>query len=185
MKTEFVQPDGERLVIEKGGRDTNGELLEMKATYNPNSDLPPLHYHPFQEEQFEVLRGRFRVIAGEREAVYEPGDRFTIPANTPHGMQNIADEEGQVLWQVRPARKTEDLLTTLWGLGADGKTGADGVPNLLQLAVLFQAYSDEIRLAKPPFFVQRLLFGLLAPIGRLSGYRAKYEKYSGEQAKSG
>lgn len=180
MQDEFVQPDGERLIIEKSGKDTNGELLAMKATYNPNSELPPMHYHPYQEEQFEVLGGRFRTLIADKETIYEAGDRFVVPANTPHGMQNVGDEEGQLLWQVRPARNTEDLLRTLWGLGAEGKTGPDGVPNLLQLAVMFQAYSNEIRLAKPPFLVQRLLFGLLAPVGKLLGYRARYPRYSGK-----
>jgi len=46
------------------------------------------------------------------------------------------------------------------------------VPNLLQLAVLEAAYPDEIRLARPPVPVQRVLFALLAPIAPLLGYRA-------------
>ena len=180
MEREFVQPDGERLIIQKSGRETDGELLEMKVTYNPNSALPPQHYHPYQDEQFEVLRGTFRVILDDQETVYRAGEKFTVPANTPHAMQNIDDEQGQLLWQVRPARKTEDLLTTLWGLADDGKTDASGMPGLLQVAVISRAYRDEIRLAKPPYIVQRILFSLLAPIGRLQGYRARYKKYSGE-----
>ena len=33
---------------------------------------------------------------------------------------------------------------------------------------------DDFALAKPPVWVQRLLYGALAPIGRLLGYRARY-----------
>lgn len=32
-----------------------------------------------------------------------------------------------------------------------------------------QEYSEEFRLGKPPAGVQRVVFGLLAPIGRLLG----------------
>ena len=35
-------------------------------------------------------------------------------------------------------------------------------------------YEDEIYLARPPLFVQRAIFGVLASIGRLLGYRAEY-----------
>jgi hypothetical protein len=57
----------------------------------------------------------------------------------------------------------------------DPKTGA---PGLLQLAVLGSEYRDVLRVTKPPWPVQRVVFGLLAPIGRLRGYRARYPQYS-------
>jgi hypothetical protein len=48
------------------------------------------------------------------------------------------------------------------------------LPNLLQLAVLLRAYRNELILARPPPLVQTVLFGLLASIGRLLGYKAEY-----------
>jgi hypothetical protein len=48
------------------------------------------------------------------------------------------------------------------------------VPGLLRAALIAREYEDEFRLASPPWAVQRLLFGLLAPISRLLGYRAEY-----------
>lgn len=180
MRTEFVNPDGERLIIRKSERETNGKLLEMEAVYNANSPRPPLHYHPYQEEQFRVLQGTFRVKVGETEDTYETGDEFTVPPNTPHWMHNVSDEEGRLRWQIRPAMKSQDFFATMWGLAADGKTNADGVPSLLQLAVILREYSDEFRASSPPFIVQRLLFAGLALIGRRRGYRARYARYSGE-----
>ncbi len=35
MGKEFVSPDGERLIFRKTAAETNGELLEMEAIYNP------------------------------------------------------------------------------------------------------------------------------------------------------
>lgn len=74
--------------------------------------------------------------------------------------------------------KTETFFKTLWGLAIDGKTNNNGVPNLLQIAVLFREYDREFRLSKPPYPLQKILFSILAPLGRLSGYRAKYDEYS-------
>jgi len=42
------------LIFRKTGVDTDGELLEMEARYPTNSSQPPYHYHPYQEEHFEV-----------------------------------------------------------------------------------------------------------------------------------
>ncbi len=175
---EFANPAGERLIFRRTAADTDGELLEMEATYVPHSEQPPLHYHPFQEEQFEVLCGTFHARIGDEEHTYQPGDRFTVPANTPHWMHNISAEEGRLLWQIRPALKSQDFFATMWGLIADGKTSANGVPRLLQLAVILHAYRAEFRAASPPYPVQRVLFALLAPIGRLRGYRARYARYN-------
>ena len=40
---------------------------------------------------------------------------------------------------------------------------------------------DEIYLASPPLFVQRVRFGLLAAIGKLLAYRTRYLAYSGTE----
>jgi hypothetical protein len=76
--------------------------------------------------------------------------------------------------QISPALRTENFFETFFGLGKDGKTNRKGLPNLLQLAVLMREYEDEMRLAKPPFTIQRMLFAPLAVIGRVFGYRSRY-----------
>jgi hypothetical protein len=44
-------------------------LLEVEAVYTkPTPSRPPVHYHPRQEERFEVLHGRLNVlVAGGNE----------------------------------------------------------------------------------------------------------------------
>jgi quercetin dioxygenase-like cupin family protein len=175
---QFTNPDGERLIIRKTGKSTGGELLEMEAVYMPASPQPPYHYHPYQEEQFEVLAGVFRAMINDVEYTYQTGDKFTVPANIPHWMHNISPEEGRLLWQIRPALKSQEFFETMWGLLGDDKTNANGVPNLLQLAVILLAYRNEFRASRPPYPVQRILFSLLAPLGWLLGYRARYARYS-------
>ncbi|MBK8900553.1 MAG: cupin domain-containing protein [Anaerolineaceae bacterium] len=179
---EFARSDGNRLIFRQTGGDTQGKLLEMEAVYPPHSPKPPAHYHPYQEEQFQVLAGTFHAQIGDEEKTFVTGDTFSVPANTHHWMHNVSDTEGRLLWQVRPALQTQAFFETMWGLAADGKTNPQGVPNLLQLAVILRAYAAEFRPSSPPYLVQRLLFGFLAPIGRLLGYRARYDKYSSRQS---
>jgi hypothetical protein len=51
----------------------------------------------------------------------------------------------------------------------------------LQWAVISREYEDELYLASPPLLVQRVRFGLLATIGKLLGYKARYPAYSGAE----
>lgn len=177
--SEIKSNAGNRLLIRRSGKETNGELLEMEARYPPNSPQPPYHYHPYQAEHFEVLQGEFRTKINEIVHTYQVGEQFEIPPNTEHWMHNISDEEGRLLWQVRPALNSQSFFETVWGLDADGKSGANGVPNLSQLAVILSAYSNEFCTSSPPFVMQRVFLAILAPLGRLLGYKAKYARYSG------
>ncbi len=161
---------------------TGGELLEMELTDPPHSAPPAPHYHPFQEEHFEIVRGQMRVQVGDVERTYEAGEAFVVPPGISHWMYNPGDERAQVIWQVRPALRTETMFETTWGLAADGKTSASGTPGLLQAAVIGQAYNREFRLTKPPYGLMRIVFALLAPLGRLRRYRAVYPKYSGQRS---
>jgi hypothetical protein len=125
-----------------------------------------------------VLAGKFRTQIDGASGEFSPGEVFHVPVGVPHWMHNISDQEGQLNWQVRPALKTQYFLETMWGLNADDKTTAGGVPNLLQLAVIMNEYRDEFRVTNPPYWIQRMLFSLLAPIGRLRGYQPRYPRYS-------
>jgi hypothetical protein len=68
----------------------------------------------------------------------------------------------------------------LFGLQRDGRvrvTGTTARP-LLQVAVLFDEYLDEVQLPVIPFRVQRLLFGTVARLGRRRGYRSTFAEYA-------
>jgi len=46
-----------KLLLVQTAAETDGELLEMEATYEPGSVEPPEHFHPKQDERFEILAG--------------------------------------------------------------------------------------------------------------------------------
>jgi quercetin dioxygenase-like cupin family protein len=163
---------GQRLIFRKIARDSKGELVEVEAFYQPGSEAPPEHIHPLQEEYFEVLDGCIDTRVNGQEKRYEAGESFRIPAGTAHQMWNGGSTEAHILWQTRPALHTDDFFEIMWGLAQAGKTNKAGLPNLLQLAVIMQQYRREFRPIRPPLIVQNIVFALLAPLGRLCGYRA-------------
>jgi quercetin dioxygenase-like cupin family protein len=162
----------DRIRFLRTAADTDGELLEVEVTYPPQSERPSVHYHPHQEERFEVFSGVIRAQIGEEAHEFQAGDQFVVPAGQPHWMHNASDEPARVNWQTRPALRTEVFFETVWNMRRDGKFGPQG-PNLLQAVVIGQEYSEEFRLLRPAYGLQRAIFAVLVPLGRLLGYRGR------------
>jgi quercetin dioxygenase-like cupin family protein len=168
---------GQSISFLQSSGDTKGELLEMESSFRPFSKEPPPHYHPYQVEDFQVLAGELKVRSNGTVATYKKNETFHIPADTIHSMWNCSEETTVVNWKVRPALTTENLFETIFGLSNEGKTNVDGMPAFLQTVLIANNYSNVYRAAKPPYFLQKLIFIILTPFSYLLGYRPNYKKY--------
>jgi len=169
--------NGMQLRFIQTARATDGALLEMEATYQPQSTEPPMHFHPSQAEDFLILDGEMMLRMNGATRILKAGDRLHIPARTPHAMWNNGPAIAVTNWQVRPALNMEHFFETTIGLAADGKTNAGGVPNILQAALTVNKFAPVFRMTKPPYIVQKIIFGILTPVAYLLGYRPTYKKY--------
>jgi quercetin dioxygenase-like cupin family protein len=106
-----------RLRLAQTGDETDGELLEMEATYSGEAGMPPEHLHPQQAERFEVLEGSMRAIVDGEERVYVQGESFDVPPGTPHQMAAVGAT--RMRWEVRPALRTAEFFERLYGSGPD------------------------------------------------------------------
>ncbi len=52
---------GESITFRETSADSGGERLVLEVLYLPSDRRPPAHYHPRQEEHFEVLEGEIVV----------------------------------------------------------------------------------------------------------------------------
>lgn len=179
FRNKVIQHPGSGQMIRfiRTGRETNGSLLEMESSWEPGSTEPPMHYHPFQSEDFKVMTGELTVRINGVVEILKPGDTLHIPACTSHTMWNHSTEKTIVNWKVRPAKDTEYFLETGMGLATDGKVNRKGMPGILQIALTANRFSRVFRLSKPPFFIQKFVFLLLTPFAWMAGYRAVYRKY--------
>jgi quercetin dioxygenase-like cupin family protein len=171
---------GERLVWRRVARDTNGELVEGDLFARPGGHPAAAHVHPHQEERFGVLAGTIKLQVDGEETTLRVGEWAEVPVGRPHTWWNDSQEDAHVLVQVAPALRMEMFFETFFGLAKDGKTNSKGLPNLLSMAVILREYRNEVRLARPPAFVQGAVFGPLAVLGRRLGYRGWYPKYTAE-----
>ncbi|TDH21319.1 cupin domain-containing protein [Segetibacter sp. 3557_3] len=168
---------GQKIRFIQTGADTGGELLEMESILRPFSTEPKPHYHPAQREDFLVISGELHVKLNGELKVLHAGDTIHIAENVVHSMWNNSNSQTIVNWKVQPALQTEYLLETTIGLARDGKTNHEGMPNILQTALLLKKYSNEFRLAKPAFSVQIILFSILKPVALIMGLKSVYAKY--------
>ena len=168
---------GERVVVRVGTEDSGGDLLAIDGYVKPGGAVTGEHVHPSIDEDFTVLRGRVGFRVDGRESVAEPGEHLHVPAGTAHDWWNAGDEEALVRVEIRPGDRFEEMAINLFGLAQDGKTNSRGMPNILQAAIFAREFSDVLYFTRPPLWVQRLLFGSLARLARLLGYRGSYPEY--------
>jgi len=168
---------GERVVILTDSRTHPQGVLVSHLFVRPGGRVSIKHRHPTLTERFHVLAGKVGFLIGEEEHVLGPGESAEVRPETLHDWWQVGDEEAEVLVEVDPGERFVEMVGTFFGLARDGKVDKKGVPHPLQLAVSARAYSDVMVVATPPPWVQRLAFGVMAPLGRALGRRPSYERY--------
>ncbi|HEU4704007.1 MAG TPA: cupin domain-containing protein [Conexibacter sp.] len=170
---------GERIVWIETAASSGGELLAADLHLRRGAAVAATHRHPRQDERFRVDAGRVTLEIEDERRDLAVGDEATVPAGAAHRWWNSGDGEATVRVELRPALDTETFFETFFGLARDGKTNSEGVPDLLQIAVAYRELGDSCPvLTKPPAPIQRVLFAVLAPLGRMRGRRAVYAGYS-------
>jgi quercetin dioxygenase-like cupin family protein len=171
---------GETIVWLKVAGDTGGRMLEADMFARPGGHPAAAHVHPHQEERFRIVHGTVRLEVDGTERILGAGETASVPPGCAHTWANVGDEEACVRVEITPALRTEMFFETFFGLAKDGRTNDKGLPNPLSTAVILREYDDEIRLARPPAVVQRVVSTPLALVGRTLGYRGWYPRYTSE-----
>ncbi len=167
---------GQRIVFRRRTSErVAGDLFVRPGGY------VPVHIHAHQLERFEGVSGTLRFRLGRKQVTLGPGDTVAVPAGTPHGFRNVGPETAHFLIELTPPLRGEEGLRTLFGLQRDARVRLTrlGIPRpMLQVAVLFDQYLDEIHLPLVPFQVQRVVFRALARLGRWRGYQSTFPEYA-------
>lgn len=136
------------------------------------------HRHPAITERFSVIEGELTVKRNGAISIMRAGDSATIEPNVWHDWWNAGNVNALVRVEVTPGDRFIHMIETLFGLARLGHTDAKGMPDPLQLALFAREFEDIFVLRSPPLFVQKALFGALAPLARWRGYRATYPQLS-------
>jgi mannose-6-phosphate isomerase-like protein (cupin superfamily) len=149
---------------------TDGEKLELDMTAAKSSVAT--HLHPKLRERWDLREGTVRFHVGDDDHVLVAPASLDIPAGTAHRFSSDGPIRTVVTYE--PAGGFAEFLETIYALARDGKTNKKGMPNILRAALIARAHLDDYALPFPPLAVQRVLFALLAPLGRALGYSERY-----------
>jgi quercetin dioxygenase-like cupin family protein len=168
---------GERGIVLEGPEENDERRLVVELYVSPGGAVVGEHLHPAIEERFEVLEGRLGVKLSGLKSEATRGDAVEVPAGTWHDWWNAGETEAVVRVSVTPGDRFSLMIATLFGLALDGRTNSKGLPKPLQLAQVAREFEDVFILRRPPRWIQRATFGLLAPFARGRGYRGPYPRY--------
>jgi quercetin dioxygenase-like cupin family protein len=144
-----------------------GNVLRAEVFADPDGDVP-LHYHPSQEERFEVLAGHVWFDVDRRRIEGGPGTRVVAPAGAKHAFRNIGAAEAHLRVEVEPAMGLQSFLEEAAALARARRYTRRGLPTrpgaVIELADLMVRYADTTVMAFPPRAIQRVV---LAPLARL------------------
>ena len=136
------------------------------------------HRHPALVEQFTVLEGDLTLKREGKISILHPGETAVIESGVWHDWWNAGDRDARVRVEITPGERFVHLIETFFGLARLGHTDGKGMPDPLQLALTAQEFRDVVVFRSPPLAIQRVIFGVLAPIARWRGYRATYPQLS-------
>ena len=165
---------GDTIIFRRTAEETDGDFLEFDMQLEPSAGGPPQHVHPKAEERFEVLAGKVQAEIANKTDHFAEEDTFVVPSGVAHRWWNEGKEKAKVRVRLEPATRMGEFLRTWYALAQDGKMNENGLPSIWQLAVTSAEYLDSVHLAQPPLIVQKIMWGTLAPIARLMGYKADY-----------
>jgi quercetin dioxygenase-like cupin family protein len=157
--------------------DTRGQFERGVGIFTPGNAGPPEHFHPLYDEHFDILVGEFIFKIDGKERKAGPGEQLLVPKGTPHTFRCVGDRHGVTVVETRPAARTGEVISTLFGLAHEGALTPQGQPKLWQAMVIGSEYADDTVFTSPPPNIAIPIAKALAPISRLLGYRATYPRF--------
>lgn len=157
--------------------ETKGEFERGVGIFPPGNSGPPEHYHPLYDEHFDILKGDFLFKIDGKERKVSAGEQLVVPKGTPHTFRCVGDKHGVTIVETRPAARTGEVISTLFGLAHEGALTTQGQPKLWQAMVIGSEYSDDTVFTTPPPNIAIPIAKALAPIARLLGYSPTYPRF--------
>ncbi|WP_324672090.1 cupin domain-containing protein [Hymenobacter sp. GOD-10R] len=137
---------GQRIRFVALAEASAGAELVLESTFRGRGLEPPAHFHPEQDEFFEVLQGELQVRLDGKLRVLHQGTTLRINRGQVHSMWNVAEQPAVVRWAVRPALNTETFMEELFAASQNER----GMPTPQQVGQLLHQFGREFRLAPPP-----------------------------------
>jgi quercetin dioxygenase-like cupin family protein len=144
---------------------TDGAYVEMDVTLEPKGHTN-IHYHPEQEETYEVLGGTLEVFRDGDWHKVPAGESLTVPRGAVHAFRNASQTPVRFLNVHRPALTFQEYLETLDRLIRVGKVkGLKSLRSGIYVSVAAVEQGSSVMVKPPHMLIRGLAF-----IGRRLGF---------------
>lgn len=165
----LAMPDGTSFFIIESAADSGGKRIEFEITMPPGALGPPKHFHPRQEESWNVLEGELSVFVEGGWRTLGEGESQSIPPNTVHTLRNRSSGVVRFRDVHEPALDFQDYIEALHRQAAAGKITSRMTPStLIHGAMVLRQHRTTQLSARP---AQRGAETVLSRVGRALGYR--------------
>ena len=158
---------GEYLVV-KSHEQTGGEYVEMEWTMPPGAFAPPMHRHPSQVEEYEVLEGAFEVVIDGHWQRLEAGESASVPVNTDHTFRTVPSQTVRVRNFHRPGGRFDEFVEKQHRFVTSERF--KGLKRPSTAIVMASAWHEHAVLLVPSRRPLRWGVAALAPLNRLISY---------------
>lgn len=130
------------------------------------------HIHPHADERFTVHRGAIAVTVNGVSHHVAAGESLTVPMGASHCFRNAVNGTTELTVRFSPGGQQLRFFANFATIVSQRREWfkPDGTPHFLLMALVLWVYRDCYCVAGPPFWLQRIVFGALAPLARLRGY---------------
>jgi mannose-6-phosphate isomerase-like protein (cupin superfamily) len=164
----LTMPDGTSFVVVESAADSGGRRIEFEITMAPGALGPPKHFHPRQEESWNVLEGELSVFVDEGWRTLGEGESLAIAPNTVHTLRNRSQGVVRFRDVHEPALDFQEYIEALDRLSAAGKITRRMTPSTLIHGAMVLRRHRTTQLSASP--AQRAAETVLSLVGRALGY---------------
>lgn len=144
--------------------NSSADFAEMIVTLPASGDGPPTHRHVLQTEYFEAIDGKLGLDCADKKIILEPGQSFTVPANTLHRCYAVDGTEIKFKAIFTPALSMEYLLTEMFD-ACNRNNSKD--PSVFDACYILRQAKGEYYLGEVPTIIQKTIFPMTAIFGKL------------------
>ena len=142
----------------------------------------PMHVHRDYAEWFEVLDGTLDILLADRTVTLVTGSTFTAAAGVPHCFVNSSTEPVRFRVALRDGQRGFlEMQLLLFGLRADGRVKADGVPRDPRHMAVALAWSNTTAPSGGGALALRVLRSLARVTGEERRLRERYVEPAGPE----
>ena len=136
-----------------------------------NTCVPPYHYHTYQEETFDVKKGKIKVKLNGKELLLSEGEApLTVPVGDHHTFVKSGGDDMEVVITLRPnpGNTGQRFFPNLFGTIRDK-------PSLPQIIYIF--CMNGVRMADIPWPIHEFMCIATRVVAPILGYRHEYPQY--------